>query len=355
MHLARTHIMGLALFLGLGTAGAQAQSLTTTYAADNAQYGVMFNVVAKTALTIDSLDVHFQDANNPAPCGGTCSVVEVEVYNVTGGGGVKPVLADPSSWTLIGTAQHTVTTGVGSGQPLSLPIDLAMDPAGIFKYGLYVTSTGASNTTTGLPNEFQHYTGTGNPPTTDPFDIYENADLQILEGWGIAYPFGTSFKYRAWNGTMYYTTAAGCGGGVTSYCTAGSSASGCQATLSTSGTPSESATSGFTVTATNIEGNKDGLFFVGTNGAQANAWGNGTSFQCVVPPVKRFGLLATNGTNFNCDGTKSQDFNAYWNTFPAKNPGAGTVANAQLWYRDPLNSSNQTTSLSDAIEFTVCP
>jgi hypothetical protein len=27
----------------------------------------------------------------------------------------------------------------------------------------------------------------------------------------------------------------------------------------------------------------------------------------------------------------------------------------QLWYRDPLNTSNQTTSLSDAIEFTFCP
>jgi hypothetical protein len=26
---------------------------------------------------------------------------------------------------------------------------------------------------------------------------------------------------------------------------------------------------------------------------------------------------------------------------------------AQLWYRDPLSTSNQTTSLSDAIEFVV--
>jgi len=28
---------------------------------------------------------------------------------------------------------------------------------------------------------------------------------------------------------------------------------------------------------------------------------------------------------------------------------------AQLWYRDPFNTSNQTTSLSDAIEFCVSP
>ena len=36
--------------------------------------------------------------------------------------------------------------------------------------------------------------------------------------------------------------------------------------------------------AAGVEGAKDGLFFFGTNGQQANAWGNGTSFQCVVSP-----------------------------------------------------------------------
>jgi len=27
----------------------------------------------------------------------------------------------------------------------------------------------------------------------------------------------------------------------------------------------------------------------------------------------------------------------------------------QLWFRDPQNTSNQTTSLSDALEFTMAP
>ena len=150
-------------------------------------------------------------------------------------------------------------------------------------------------------------------------------------------------------------TGATCGSGTVNYCTAGVSANSCQATLSTVGTASATAATGFTVTATNVEGNKDGLFFIGTNGQQAQPWGNGTSFQCVVPPVKRMGLLASNGTNGACDGTKSQDFNAKWTAEPAKNPGSGATVQAQLWYRDPLNTSNQTTSLSDAIEFTVCP
>jgi arylsulfatase A-like enzyme len=142
------------------------------------------------------------------------------------------------------------------------------------------------------------------------------------------------------------------------YCTPGTSASGCQATLSASGTPSASASSGFVLSASSVEGNKNGLFFFGVNGRQANAWGNGTSFQCVVPPVMRAGLLGSSGTTGNCDGTFAEDLNALWCAScpsPLKNPGAGTLTQAQAWYRDPQNPSNQSTSLSDAFEFTVLP
>jgi hypothetical protein len=144
-------------------------------------------------------------------------------------------------------------------------------------------------------------------------------------------------------------------GPVASYCTAGVSASGCQATLSAAGMPCASAGSGFVVTASNVEGAKDGVFFYGANGRQANSWGNGSSYQCVVPPVKRGGLLDGTGTTGLCDGSFSQDLTALWSANPPKNPGGGAVVQAQLWYRDPFNTSNQTTSLSDAIEFTVSP
>jgi hypothetical protein len=148
-----------------------------------------------------------------------------------------------------------------------------------------------------------------------------------------------------------------CSGG-TPYCTAGTSASGCQASLCASGEASASAPSGFELVALTVEGAKDGLYFFGTNGRQANPWGNGTSFQCVVPPVARAGLLAGTGATGACDGSFAQDLNAFW--CPAcpkanKNPGAGAVVQAQLWYRDPLSTSNQTTSLSDAVEFDVGP
>ena len=140
------------------------------------------------------------------------------------------------------------------------------------------------------------------------------------------------------------------------YCTAGTSAAGCQALLSGTGTASATATSGYSLTAVGVEGQKDGLFFFGTNGRQANPWGSGTSYQCVVPPVARGGLLPSVGTVGSCDGSFTQDLNALWCPTcprPLKNPGAGATVQAQLWYRDPTNTSNQTTSLSNAVEFPV--
>ena len=142
------------------------------------------------------------------------------------------------------------------------------------------------------------------------------------------------------------------------YCTAGTSASGCQATLFGCGDASASASSGFALTASNVEAKKDGVFYFGTNGRQANPWGNGSSLQCVVPPVVRTGTLTGKGLLGTCDGFFSLDLNSLWcPTCPQsqKNPGAGAVVQAQLWYRDPASASNQTTSLSDAIEFPVHP
>jgi len=49
------------------------------------------------------------------------------------------------------------------------------------------------------------------------------------------------------------------------------------------------------------------------------------------------------------------DLNAHWTSHPNQNSGAGALVQAQLWYRDPFNTSNQSTSLSNAIESSVCP
>jgi hypothetical protein len=144
----------------------------------------------------------------------------------------------------------------------------------------------------------------------------------------------------------------------TAYCTAGTSASGCLAILDSTGIPSATAATGFHLTASSVEGGKDGIYFFGSNGRQANTWGSGTSYQCVVPPVRRTPILAGTGTAGVCDGVFSLDLNALWCPAcpkPNKNPGAGAMVQAQLWYRDPLGTSNQTTSLSNALEFTIRP
>jgi hypothetical protein len=155
-------------------------------------------------------------------------------------------------------------------------------------------------------------------------------------------------------GTLPVPTGALAPSGV-AYCTAGTSTSGCTASLSATGVPSTTAPSGHLLVATDVEGSKDGQFFYGTGGRQAIPWGNGTSYRCVVPPTSRGGLLAGTGTNGNCDGSFTQDLNARWTAKPGHNPGAGATVALQLWYRDPQNTSNQTTGFSDGLEFVVGP
>ena len=139
------------------------------------------------------------------------------------------------------------------------------------------------------------------------------------------------------------------------YCTSGTSASGCQATMTACGTASASASHGFVLFASNVEGNKDGTFFYGTNGRMAMPWGNGTSYYCVVPPVRRAGLQGGVGSNGACDGSFAFDLNVQWTAKPVTNPGAGATVQAQLWYRDPLNTASKKTGLSNGLEFQVVP
>jgi hypothetical protein len=149
-------------------------------------------------------------------------------------------------------------------------------------------------------------------------------------------------------------SCAGCSNRPSTYCTSGTTSGGCEALISAIGTSSASAATGFFLNATNVEGNKNGLAFYGTNGGQANPWGATSSYQCVVPPVKRDATQTSTGTTGQCNGTFSTDLNARWTAKPAHNPGAGAVVNAQYWFRDPAGPPPDT-ALSNGITWTVCP
>jgi len=284
-------------------------------------------------------------------------------------------LAIPAQWTIeagvwfvSGSTSSAVRAPIAIGFEMSGPLanTLFIDDGELFLYAGSQCSTKGNSVSTPTADGFHTYrieidTLSGS------IDVFQDGAHSGLTGdlipmgvggcaggprifWGEASSLAHGVSEWA-----YVMHDSGTGAGWIAYCTAGTSASNCQASLSASGVASASAGSGFSLQATGVEGSKDGLFFTGTSGRQANPWGNGSSFQCVVPPVKRTGLLQAVGQAGACNGSFDQDLATVWATYPSKNPGAGTLVQAQLWYRDPLNTSNQTTSLSNAIEFAVCP
>jgi len=145
-------------------------------------------------------------------------------------------------------------------------------------------------------------------------------------------------------------------GQLISYCTAGTSSAGCVATMSATGAPDANAGSGFTLRASGVEGQRQGLVFYGLSGRVAFAWGTTSSFLCVKSPLQRTFPQSSGGAAGACNGELTTD----WNQFSATYPGAlgapfagGEVVQAQAWFRDPPNA--KTTSLSDALEFVVQP
>lgn len=143
---------------------------------------------------------------------------------------------------------------------------------------------------------------------------------------------------------------------VVSYCTAGTSTNGCLASISGSGTASATAGSGFNLDVVNVEGAKSGLIFYSVTGPLASPWGASSSYLCAAAPTQRTATQVSGGTAGACDGA----FGIDWNQYIATNPGSvgvpfagGETVFAQAWFRDP--PSPKTTTLSDALQFDVCP
>ncbi len=147
------------------------------------------------------------------------------------------------------------------------------------------------------------------------------------------------------------------GVGPIAYCTSSTTSSGCNPSIAGVGTPSISASSGFTITTSNVEGQRAGLTFYGINGRTAAPWAPGnTSTLCVKSPAQRMNSFNSGGTAGQCNGSLGQDWLAWLSTHPGAlgQPFAsGATVNAQCWFRDP--AAPGTTNLSNGLEWVTEP
>jgi hypothetical protein len=144
--------------------------------------------------------------------------------------------------------------------------------------------------------------------------------------------------------------ACGCLAGF-SYCTSKISSSGCVPVMFAQGQPSLTNPGLFTVSASQLEDNQNGLMFFGTTGQNNFPFQGG--FQCVSIPLHRL-LIQNTGGSGPCTGGMAYNLG----DFLAQPTGGpliivGATVNVQTWFRDPLSPS--TTGLSDGWEFPVCP
>jgi len=164
------------LDLGDAPDGATASALTTTMAAGYSQSGNMFDVTALDTVTITSVDAH--------PLANT----DYAIYYKTGSHvGFEN---NAAAWTLLGTALGVVAQPQGTPTPIPIAIDVTI-PAGE-TCAFYVTSTTTAT---------QWYTkgsAVGNVFVSDAY-------IQVREGTGNAYPFGTVYSPRVFNGIVHYS------------------------------------------------------------------------------------------------------------------------------------------------------
>ncbi len=164
--------------LQLGSMGSSTGSLTTTFVGGNSLAGSMFDLEAINNLTIDSFDVNMATGNT----------ADIEVYFKTGTWVGSE--SNPAAWSLVGTATNITSAGVGLPTPLNL--DLGINVAAGDRVAFYVTRTTGSLT----------YTN----GTTVGALFASDSNLQMFEGAGKGYPFGSTFQPRNFNGNIIYST-----------------------------------------------------------------------------------------------------------------------------------------------------
>ncbi len=136
------------------------------------------------------------------------------------------------------------------------------------------------------------------------------------------------------------------------FCGAPTSSSGCQPTLASSGAPRSSNASGFSLVASQLEGQRTGLVLFGTSGPTLLPWhAQNGSFLCVRPPIMRAPTTSTGGSFAQCNGALTLSLSSMLALNPLINVGDLVVA--QGWFRDPASPGGS--HLTDAIGFSMLP
>ncbi len=222
-------------------------------------------------------------------------------------------------------------------------------------------------------------TGGPDPSNLNPFLQAFGFELGALNGYGAeAYPIssahpifsGVSTLYH-WSGNSISLTAGappqsqvlvtknGLGlyavhdgaGAPSVYCTAKANSLGCTPAIAFSGQPSASSLNAFTISASNVVNQKQGLLFYGY--AQQIAPFQG-GFLCAAPPTRRTPAQNSGGaaapTN-DCSGAYAFDFNGWIQSGADPLCVPGQTICAQYWSRDPASPS--TTGLTNAVNFVI--
>jgi hypothetical protein len=334
---------------GNGVGGADTSSIEATF--NTYGYGCQqsvgnrvaddFVVPAGQNWTLSKL--HWRSYQTGAPTTGTINGIQVNIWNATPTTGGTPLWSSAANvfvsktWTNV----YRVISAPGDAQRAIQDVIADLTGSPVLGPGTYWVDVSLTGTLASGPwsNPTVPHAGTDN-----------GRQFTTAGGWAAiidataGLPQDFPYILEGDDGT------GGCGT-ATNYCTAKLNSLGCLPSISLGGSVSASAGSGAPLSATNVIGNKNGLFFHSTIGKQAVAFHGG--LLCVKPPLKRHAVANSGGTAGVCNGVFSEDFNAY--IFSGADPAliAGASVAIQNWSRDPADPF--TDSLSDATSVVICP
>ncbi len=150
-------------------------TISTTFAGGNGNAGNMFQVNALHTITINYFDGHINGNGY------------MKIYYKTGS--FVGSETNPSAWTFLDSA-YVTSAGFGVRSMLNMQLNVTIN--GGDSASFYITGNGSGANV--------NYTN----GTTQGAVYSSNADLQIEQGIGVTYPFGSNFTPRIWNGIIHY-------------------------------------------------------------------------------------------------------------------------------------------------------